>query len=65
MVHIMASDFNERHFMSKFPVYMSKTFPKHRMTVPRTGIYQDIRYQKKTIGLNMKQVFSLYFHVKY
>lgn len=47
MVHIMASDFNERHFMSKYPVYMSKTFPKHRMTVPRTGIYQDIRYQKK------------------
>lgn len=48
MVHIMASDFNERHFMSKYPVYMSKTFPKHRMTVPKTGIYQDIRYQKKT-----------------
>lgn len=47
MVHIMASDFNERHFMSKYPVYMSKTFPKHRMTVPRTGIYQDIQYQKK------------------
>lgn len=47
MVHIMASDFNERHFMSKYPVYMSKTFPKHRMTVPKTGIYQDIRYQKK------------------
>lgn len=46
MVHIMASDFNERHFMSKYPVYMSKTFPKHRMTVPKTGIYQDIRYQK-------------------